>query len=322
MSIYDKLGAKTAGIKARSVEKPADKPPRTAPGMFLNAAQRIDAAESRVEELEARLKDAEANGGSREIVLDDLHEVSTRRRRLSSGEYIELKENLRNNPLVQAITVRPRAEGGFEIVSGHNRVAIYRELGRSTILATVQAMDEERADLGGFYANLLHPSLPDFEKYLGFKRRQERTGKTQKELAEEAGLPVQTLSDLFSFEKLPPEVRDMLDQRPHLLGSSAAGKLAQAAGAGRGQAVIEAVQKLATEENFTQAQAVAHANKIVSAPKAKPQASVIRNGKKTFCKIEARGSKLVIDFTEEAVAGEWAGKLEEFLRAQAKEVAE
>ena len=71
MSIYDKLGAKTAGIKARNVEKAADKVPRTAPGMFLNATQRIDAAEARVEELEAKLKEAEAAVGL-ERTLEDL----------------------------------------------------------------------------------------------------------------------------------------------------------------------------------------------------------------------------------------------------------
>lgn len=318
MSIYDKLGAKTAGIKARPVEKPAEKAPRTAPGMFLNATQRIDTAEARVEELEAKLKEAEAAAGSREILLEQLHEVPARRRKLTAAEYHELKENLRHNPLVQAVTVRPRAEGGFEVVSGHNRVAIYRELGRTAILATVQAMDEERADLSGFYANLLHPSLPDYEKYLGFKRRQERTNQNQKELAAEAGIPEQTLSDLFSFEKLPAQAHALLAEKPHLLGSSAAFKLAQAVAAGRAQAVVEAVRKLASDAQFTQAQAVAYANKVPVAPVAKAAPLVIKNGKKAFCKIAARGNKVVLDFSDESLTEEWVMKLESFVRSALK----
>ena len=67
MSIYDKLGAKTAGVKARTVERVADKSPRTAPAMFLDATQRMDAAEQKVEELEAKLRAAEAQAASLEL---------------------------------------------------------------------------------------------------------------------------------------------------------------------------------------------------------------------------------------------------------------
>jgi ParB family chromosome partitioning protein len=318
MSIYDKLGAKTAGIKARTVEKPAEKTPKTAPGMFLNATQRIDAAEARVEELEAKLKEADTLPKIRGIALSELHEVPGRRRKLTDAEYAELKENLRNHDLVQAITVRPRAQGGYEVVSGNNRVAIYRELGRTEILAAVQTMDDEQADLSGFYANLLQPSLPDFEKYLGFKRRQELTGKNQKELAQEAGIPEQTLSDLFGFDRLPAEARAILEEKPHLLGSSAALKLALAAAAGRTGAVVEAVQRLAADPKFTQAQAVAYANKLEPDASAKAGPVVIRDGKKAFCKINARQTKLVLDFRDEALANEWLKKIEDFLRNELK----
>jgi ParB family transcriptional regulator, chromosome partitioning protein len=155
MSIYDKLGAKTAGIKARSIDKPAEKTPRTAPGMFLNATQRIDIAEARVEELEAKLKEAEAGASPREISLDQLHEVPERRRKLTAQQYAELKENLRNNPLVTPITVRKRETGGFEIVSGNNRVAVFRELGRTKIPAALLDSDDDQAEINAFYANLL-----------------------------------------------------------------------------------------------------------------------------------------------------------------------
>jgi ParB family chromosome partitioning protein len=318
MSIYDKLGAKTAGIKARTVDKPVEKTPRTAPGMFLNATQRIDTAEARVEELEAMLKEADALSMTRTIALSELHEVAGRRRRLTDAEYAELKENLRNNELVQAITVRPRTQGGYEVISGNNRVAIYRELGRTDILAVIQSMDDEQADLGGFYANLLQPSLPDFEKYLGFKRRQEHTNKNQKELAQEAGIPEQTLSDLFGFDKLPAEARAILEQKPHLLGSSAALKLALAAAAGRSGAVIEAMQRLAADPKFTQAQAVAYANRLEAPTSTKAGPIVIKDGKKAFCKLNARQTKVVLDFRDEALADHWLKKLEDFMRAELK----
>jgi ParB family chromosome partitioning protein len=318
MSIYDKLGAKTAGIKARTTEKPADKVPRTAPGMFLNATQRIDSAEARAEELEARLKDAEAGSKAREISLAELHEVAGRRRKLTEAEYSELRENLRNNTLVQAITVRHRVDGGYEVISGNNRVAIYRELGRDRILAVVQPMDDEQADLSGFYANLLQPSLPDYEKYLGFKRRQEHTKKNQKALAQEAGVSEATLSEIFAFDKLPAQAKAILAEKPHLLGSKAAFKLAQAAAAGKTALVIEAVEKLAIGNAFTQAQAIAHATRP-EAPKLTKAASVlVKNGKKAFCKMEARNGKVIVDFGDEALSEEWLMRFEALVRAEIK----
>jgi ParB family chromosome partitioning protein len=219
---------------------------------------------------------------------------------------------------VQAITVRPRAEGGYEIISGNNRVAIYRELGRTEILAAIQSMDDEHADLSGFYANLLQPSLPDFEKYLGFKRRQEQTGKNQRELAQEAGIPEQTLSDLFAFDKLPAEARAILAEKPHLLGSSAALKLALAAAAGRAPSVIEAIRKLAADSRYTQAQAVAHANKLEADTPARTGAIVIKEGKKAFCKLNARQTKVVLDFRDEQSADAWLTRIEAFIRDELK----
>jgi ParB family chromosome partitioning protein len=320
MSIYDKLGAKTAGIKARTVEKPAEKTLRTAPGIFLNTTQRLDAAEAHVEELQAKLKVAESAAYKREVPVDLLDEVPGRRRKLTPAQYRELEDNLRHNEQAEPIKARPKTDGRYEIVIGNNRVDVFKNrLGRKTIWAVVEEMTDEQADLQGFYSNLFHPSLPDYEKYLGFRRRQEQTGKNQKELAGEAGIPEQTLSDLFSFEKLPEAAKTILNDKPYVLGSSAAQKLAQATASGRGDAVVEAIRKLATDERFTQAKAVSFASKAASQANGKVAPTIIKQGKKTFCKMETRRNKLVIEFGDEVTTEEWTKKLEAFMRNELKE---
>lgn len=174
MSIYDKLGAKTAGVKAREIEKSSVKAPKTGPGIHLDATARMDAAEQRAEELEALLKKAGAGSPVR-IKLDQLHETPGRKRTLSDEEFAELKNNLAKNELVTPITVRPRPNGdGYDIISGHHRTKAHRELKRVDILAVISDVDDLQADLHAFYANLLHPSLPDFQKYLGFKMIQKK----------------------------------------------------------------------------------------------------------------------------------------------------
>lgn len=312
--------------KARSISLDDDdgtgplqvRTPRTAPGQLMDLQGKYANAKDRIRELETLL----AQGRSLDIPLDQLHSVPGRRRKLTDEQFSELVENLRNNPLVQAITVRPRTQGGFEIVSGHNRVEAYRLLGRDSITAVGLETNEDLVELSAFYANLLQPSLPDYEKYLGFKRRQEQTGKSQADLAAEAGVPATTVSDLFSFDKLPAEALAHLEAKPQILGSKAATKLAQATELGNGQLVIEAVQMLAKDSRYTQAQAIAHASKAkAQGTVTRAQARLIKNGKQTFCKIQVRAGRIVVDFAagmSEEETAEWAVQFEQYVREKMK----
>ena len=321
MSIYDKLGQKTAGIKARTVEKPADKTLKTAPGMFLNATQRLDAAEAKVEELEAKLKVAETAGVS-EIPLDQLHEVGGRRRKLTTQQYNELKENLRNNPLVTPITVRKRAEGGFEIVSGNNRVAAFRELGRAGIPAAVLDSDDDQAEINAFYANLLQPDLPDFEKYAGFKRIISKHPElTHAQVAEGAGVSRSFVSQLMAFADLPADAIAILGDKPDALGANAAQDMAALVKKGRAEQVTRAIARLAAGE-IDQAKAIkeAAADGIAKPATARPEPVKIKAGRAAYCAIQRADKVLRIQFqtAEEAEAVQDA--IREVLERRANEL--
>jgi ParB family transcriptional regulator, chromosome partitioning protein len=321
MSIYDKLGAKTAGIKARNVEKPAEKPARTAPGMFLNATQRLDAAEAKVEELEAKLKEAEA-AGVRELPLDALHEVEGRRRKLSVQQYSELKENLRNNPLVTPITVRKRAAGGFEIVSGNNRVSVFRELGRTGIPAAVLDSDDDQAEINAFYANLLQPDLPDFEKYSGFKRILAKHPElTHAQVAEGAGVSRSFVSQLMAFDDLPADAISILDDKPGALGANAAQDMAALVKKGRAEQVTLAISRLAAGE-IDQARAVreASADAAVKGASAKPEPVRIKAGRATYCAIQRADKVLRIQFQSAEEAEAVQDAIREVLERRASEL--
>lgn len=321
MSIYDKLGAKTAGIKARTVDKQAEKPARTAPGMFLNATQRLDAAEAKVEELEAKLKDAEATG-VRELPLEDLHEVGGRRRKLTAQQYNELKENLRNNPLVTPITVRKRAAGGFEIVSGNNRVSAFRELGRTGIPAAVLDSDDDQAEINAFYANLLQPDLPDYEKYAGFKRIIARHPElTHAEVAEGAGVSRSFVSQLMAFDDLPADAIAILHDKPDALGANAAQDMAALVKKGRAEAVTRAIAKLANGE-IDQARAVreAAADAASKVQTAKPEPIRIKVGRAAYCAIQRADKVLRIQFQSAEEAEAVQGAIREVLERRASEL--
>jgi ParB family chromosome partitioning protein len=320
MSIYDKLGAKTAGVKARTIEKVADKAPKTGPGLFLNATQRIDAAETKAEELEAKLRDMEAQAPGHELTLDLLDEVSGRRRKLSAEEFSELVDNLRNNELVTPVVVRKIDAGRFEIVSGHNRVAAFRALGRTTIPAVISDSDDAQAELNAFYANLLQPALPDYEKYLGFlmiKGRQPTL--SHEDIADLAGVSRSQVTKLMSFDGLPKEAHALLQQHVNAIGAHAAKELAMLARQGKSDAVVMAITKVAAGE-LDQGQAIKFASStLVKIEKATPEVVKFKSGRATFCEYRRVDKVIRLSFKNADEAAEMEAAIQQVIAERAKQ---
>jgi ParB family chromosome partitioning protein len=330
MSLRDELKAKSqkavehmgAGPKLPEAKSASPVKPVTAVGAVAFMQPTIDALNERVKSAEAandelrRKVDAQPT----EVELDLLEEKPGRKRRLTPDQFEELKENLRNNPLVHPVAVKRLASGRFEIVSGHNRVDAFRALGRHTIPVVVVDIEEEILDRTAFYANLLQPSLPDFEKYLGFKREKEKGGATQKELAKVAGVPESTVSMLFAFESLPERARELIEDRPGAIGMNCASELAKLSREGAVERVVEAVELLLSGK-LTQKEAVAYAARKPAAPGARAVAAVpvkIKAGRVEFCQYVARGSTLRIDFKAEGDRAEAEKRIAALLKELAQ----
>lgn len=317
MSIKDRLAAKSAtiGSTPRNPKATDEGPsrPKTAPGQLMSSLPFLAEKERELREMvqeNETLREQLKNGTATEVTIAELQEVPGRRRRLTPEAYAELKENLRGNPLVQAITVRRRTDGSLEIVSGHNRVAIFKELGRERIAARfLQDTDDYVTEASALYANLFQPDLTDFEKYLGFKKLLEQSGKTQKELAADSGADEKSVSRWMSFGDLPDEALKVIESVPSCIGGTAAMALAALARDGKTEAVTLAVKAIAAG-SMTQDAAVrmAKANKASEPKPARSEPVTIRQGKSVYCKLISAKQSLRIDFqSEEArVAAEQA----------------
>jgi ParB family chromosome partitioning protein len=297
-------------------------PPVTMPGQlgaFRLEAQRYH---QRITELEAELKKAKEEGGALEIRLDELVEVEGRRRQLSPEAFVELKENLRQHDLITPITVRVLEDGRYEVVSGHNRVAVYRELGRPTIKAWLADSDADKTEELAFYANLLHPDLTAFEKYIGLKkvRSSNPTLTTLSDLAQRTGLSKSLVGELFSFDELPEEALALLSQKPGALGSKAISQLVSFIKEGKTDQVLFAIRK-AVEEDLEQQEVLRLANTKPSVEKQaspRPQARTIRSGRKTYCNIIGTRKTIRLEFQSEEDRIEAEAMLEDLLKTQAE----
>lgn len=291
---------------------------RTAPGQLIGLQGRIHTQQQDIEKLRRAL---EQHAPSR-LPLERLHEVPGRRRRLSTEAYDELRANLQKYPLANPVIVTVRADGDWDVLSGNNRVAIYRELGRADIEAVAVEIAPELLDRMAFFSNLLAPSLPDFEKYWNFQQLESGPGGlNRQELAEAVGLSQGHVSRIMAFDRLPDRAKEVLATRPDRLGSAAAAKLAAASEAGRAEKVIEVVQRLVQDASFTQDEAI----KLVqsapekAAPPARAEPLIIRNGKKKLVEITTRNGVVGIRFSEDADrSGEWAREIYAFIESKMK----
>ncbi|CAL8480962.1 ParB/RepB/Spo0J family partition protein [Caballeronia sp. S22] len=260
----------------------------------------IQAAEAKIHALEEQL----AKASTLDLALDRLREVSGRRRYMEPAKYHELRENLRHNKLVHPIVVRARGDGDYDIVSGHHRVDAYRELGRETIRAVLEDGTEDQADDGAFFANLMQSDLTDYEKYVGLKRFQRKHPElNQKEVAERVGISQPHVSALLSYERLPDQVRAILEKQMALIGATAAAELAAVAEGGKADRVVEAVQRL-SEKKLDQAQAVRFAKEVEKPKVTKPVATTfkVKDGKSTWCDVRRARNVMRLEFQSEAIA--------------------
>ncbi|WP_323123193.1 ParB/RepB/Spo0J family partition protein [Burkholderia alba] len=332
MSFGKKLAERTGSIRADSSPKATNtlgEAPRTSPGRLLAATTRISAAEERVTVAETNLAEAlervaelEALVGRNEgdeVAIDDFVEVPGRRRVLSRVERLELASNLASNALATPVVYRLLADGRKEIVSGHNRIDIYKnDLGRTKIRAVPFTGTQEQAELAATFANLLAPSLPDFEKYRQFVRLQEVSGFTRADIIQASGLSDSHVSRIFAFERLPAAAIKAIALRPDRLGGNAAEEFAVLAKAGDQDLVIKAIQALTADDSLTQKHALAMARPPGQKRPAAAQRS-ISIGRKKLCDVSVRNGVVGFRFAGkegDAAAQQWAAKIEEFIRRE------
>lgn len=92
-----------------------------------------------------------------QIPIDQLHPFFTANIGFKSYNDENLKtlaEDILENGLIENIKIRPCKTGGYEILSGHNRVKACKRLGWSSITADIEYVDDARAVVIATVTNL------------------------------------------------------------------------------------------------------------------------------------------------------------------------
>lgn len=118
----------------------------------------------------------------------------------------ELAESIKQHGVIEAICVRPKADGRMEIIAGHNRVAAARLAGLATVPVVVQQLDDTQAAIMLVDSNLQHrETLLPSEKAFAYKLRLE----SMKRQGQRTDLTSrQIVAKLFSAETIGTESGD------------------------------------------------------------------------------------------------------------------
>lgn len=137
-----------------------------------------------------------------------------------------LAENIRQNGVIEAITVRPKGDGQYEIIAGHNRCAAARLAGLAAVPAQIVVISDEEAAIRLVDSNLRHrQTLLPSEKASAYKLRLEAQKnqhlrgsaedyRSDEAAARELGISPRTLQLYIRLtELLPPLLKRVDDGR-------------------------------------------------------------------------------------------------------------
>ena len=177
--------------------------------LFTTQAERDDAKLERV----------------KNIPLDELHPFKNHPFNILNNEEMErMIESIRKVGTITPALARPLPDGGYELISGHRRLAACQVLGVETMPVIVREMSDDEAVIAMVDANLQRETILPSEKAFAYKMKLEaikHQGVTSRQLGEKLLSVTQVSKDSDDSERqiqryirlthLIPELLSMVD---------------------------------------------------------------------------------------------------------------
>jgi ParB family transcriptional regulator, chromosome partitioning protein len=126
----------------------------------------------------------------------------------------ELAQSIDKQGLLQPIVVGPAdGAGKYEIILGQRRFLAHKELGRATIRAQIldEQVDEIDAKILSLTENLMRRDISRRDKIDVCTALYKKYG-TMKDVAQETGLPYNEVRQYVKYDRLQPELKELVDR--------------------------------------------------------------------------------------------------------------
>lgn len=149
----------------------------------------------------------------REISIEQIHPNRHQpRTEFNQDALMELAQSIRENGLIQPITVRPDEEG-YEIIAGERRYKACILAGYSEVPCNVMSADEQRLAELALVENIQRENLTAIEEAKAYVQIMRSSGMTQEELALRVGKSQSTVANKVRLLNLPQEIQEAVASR-------------------------------------------------------------------------------------------------------------
>ena len=162
-----------------------------------------------------------------EILLSDLYPFKDHPFKVRDDEEMEKTvESVKEYGVLSPAIARPRAEGGYELISGHRRHRASELAGKDTMPVIVRDLEDDAATILMVDANLQREKILPSERAFAFRMKLEaikhQGKKTSVQVApklstdiigEEAGMSSDNVKRYIRLTELIPEFMDMVDEK-------------------------------------------------------------------------------------------------------------
>lgn len=132
------------------------------------------------------------------------------RKRFEPDATSGLADSIRHQGVLQPVVVRPRPEGGYELIAGERRWRAAREAGLASVPAVVRETDDRDALLLGLVENVARENLSPVEEARAYALLIDEFELSLGDVAERVGRSKPSVSNRLRLLELPEQILWML----------------------------------------------------------------------------------------------------------------
>jgi len=144
------------------------------------------------------------------------------RRRFDEAKLAELADSIKVHGIITPLVVRPRDGGGYYLIAGERRWRAAQKAGLHELPVVLQEVDGQAAFERAIVENVQRSDLGPLEEAAAFQRLVDEFGLTQDQVADRIGKDRSTVANAIRLLKLPPAVRQMVEDEKLSMGHARA----------------------------------------------------------------------------------------------------